>query len=124
MARKKKKPETSVDLSRKKKKAFDIDTNIKVAYKTGNIIYGKNQVLKSLRQKRFKMVLIAQNCPKELEEQLSYYNSLLKDPIYIHKYPGSSWNLGLACAKPYMISVIGIFDEGDSDILSLKTMNN
>ena len=38
---KSKKTDSSVDLSRKKKKEFDIDTNIKVAYKTGKMVYGK-----------------------------------------------------------------------------------
>ncbi len=110
-----------LDLSRKKTKEYDIDTNIKVAYKTGKIIYGKNQVLKYFRQdKLFKMVIIANNCPKNLENQLNHYNTLMNDKIYIHRYKGSSWDLGLACAKPYMISVIAVFDEGDSDLLGLK----
>ncbi len=109
-----------VDLSRKKKKEFDVDTNIRVAYKTGKIVYGKNNVLKYLRGNPFKLLIIANNCPKELESQLNYYNSIIKDKIYIHKYKGSSWDLGLACAKPYMISVIGVVHEGDSDLLTLK----
>jgi len=111
---------SSVDTSRKKIKEFDIDTNIKVAYKTGKIIYGKKQVLKELRQNPFKMLIIANNCPIELENQLNYYNSLMKNKLFIYKYKGSSWDLGLACAKPYMISVIGIISEGDSDLLSLR----
>ena len=70
------------------------------------------------------MLLIANNCPKELESQFNYYNSLMKNQLFIYKYKGSSWDLGLACAKPYMISVIGIIDQGDSDLLSLKTKRN
>lgn len=111
-----------VDLSRKKTKEFDIDTNIKVAYKTGKIIYGKNQVLKNLiHNSPFKILIVSINCPQELMNQLIYYNSLLKDKFFIHKYKGSSWDLGLACAKPYMISIIGVIDYGDSDLNSLKT---
>jgi len=123
MSKKKNKNITEkLDLSRKKKKEFDIDTNIKVAYKTGKIVYGKNRVLKHFRQNSiFKMLIIANNCPKTLENQLNHYNALMKDKIYIYRYKGSSWDLGLACAKPYMISVIGVFDEGDSDLLSLRT---
>ncbi|MFW9941818.1 MAG: 50S ribosomal protein L30e [Candidatus Thorarchaeota archaeon] len=110
-----------VDLSRKKKKEFDIDTNIRVAYKTGKIVYGKNNVIKYLRGDPFKLLIIANNCPQELVNQLNYYKTLMKDKMYIHKYKGSSWDLGLACAKPYMISVIGVVHEGDSDLLVLKT---
>ncbi len=121
----KRKTKTSVekvDLSRKKTKEFDVDTNIKVAYKTGKITFGKNQVLKSLhRENPYKMLIVSTNCPTDLIDELDNYNYLLKDKLFIYKYKGSSWDLGLACAKPYMISVIGIIDFGDSDLISLKT---
>jgi large subunit ribosomal protein L30e len=111
-----------LDLSRKKTKEFDVDTNLKVVYKTGKIIYGKNQVLKTLKKENlFKMLIVSNNCPVELMNQINYYNSLLKDQIFIYIYKGSSWDLGLACAKPYMISIIGIIDFGDSQLISLKT---
>ncbi|MFW9864592.1 MAG: 50S ribosomal protein L30e [Candidatus Thorarchaeota archaeon] len=120
MARKKKDIGEKVDLTRKKQKEFDIDTNIRVAYKTGKIIYGKKQVLRYLRSDVFKMLIIANNCPSELLAQLNHYNSLMKDKIHIHTYKGSSWDLGLACAKPYMISIIGVINQGDSALLSLR----
>jgi large subunit ribosomal protein L30e len=124
MARKSRKVDDSIDLSRKKVKEFDIDTNIKVAYKTGKILYGKSQVLKQIRQNPFKMIILANNCPKELTTQISYYNGLIDSNTFIHTYKGSSWELGLAMGKPYMISVIGINDFGDSDLMSLKTKSN
>jgi len=124
MARKNIKISDTIDLSRKKVKEFDVDTNIKVAYKTGKMIFGKTQVLRQLRQDPFKMIIIANNCPAELATQISYYNSLINNNIYIYKYKGSSWELGLAMGKPYMISVIGINDFGDSDLITLKDKNN
>ncbi|MFX1405833.1 MAG: 50S ribosomal protein L30e [Promethearchaeota archaeon] len=124
MARKNKKISESIDLSRKKVKEFDVNTNIKVAYKTGKVVYGKSQVLRQLRQNPFKMLIISSNCPTELINQLQHYNSLSGNPTFIYKYLGSSWDLGLAMGKPYMISIIGINDFGDSDLLTLKTKNN
>ena len=124
MAKKNVKIGDTIDLSRKKVKEFDVDTNIKVAYKTGKLIFGKTQVLRQLRQNPFKMITIANNCPAELETQLNYYNSLINNNIFLHKYKGSSWDLGLAMGKPYMISVIGINDFGDSDLMTLKDKNN
>ncbi len=123
-SKKGKKGSTTVYITRKKEKVFDIDTNIKVAFKTGKIKYGKNQVLKELRTNPFKMIIVAHNCPKNIVDQLNYFNTLTKNKIFIHRYSGSSWELGLSCAKPYMISVIGILDAGDSDLLSLKTKSN
>jgi len=124
MARKNIKISDAIDLSRKKVKEFDIDTNIKVAYKTGKMIFGKMQVLRQLRQDTFKMIIIANNCPAELETQLNYYNSLINNTVYIHKYKGSSWELGLSIGKPYMVSIIGLNDFGDSDLIKLKDKNN
>ena len=98
--------------------------NIKVAYKTGKIIYGKNSVLRELRRSVFKMIILANNCPKELVSQLNYYNKLMDNKLFFHKYKGSSHELGLACAKPYWISVIGVVDPGDSELLSLKSKQN
>jgi large subunit ribosomal protein L30e len=115
------KAEISVDTSRKKVKEFDINTNIKVAYKTGKIVYGKKQVMRVVRENPFKMIIIANNCPKILADQLNYYNSLMKNELFIYQYNGSSWDLGLACGKPYMISIMGIIDQGDSELLSLRT---
>ena len=124
MARKSKKISESIDLSRKKVKEFDVDINIKVAYKTGKMIYGKTQVLRQIRQDPFKMIIIANNCPDELVAQLMYYNSLINNRIFIHRYKGSSWELGLAIGKPYMVSIIGVNDFGDSDLMTLKTKNS
>jgi len=122
MARKNKPVAAKLVLSRKKTIEFDVDTNIKVAYKTGKILYGKNQVLKNLfRENKFKMLIVSNNCPSELMTQINHFNSLLKDKLFIYKYKGSSWDLGLACAKPYMISVMGIIDFGDSELISLRT---
>ena len=124
MARKKKQISDSIDLTRKKTKEFDIDTNIKVAYKTGKVVYGADQVLRQLRRSPFKMLILSNNCPAELESQLEYLNTLMKEGIFMHKYKGSSWDLGLAMGKPYMISVIGINDFGDSDLNTLRTKRN
>ncbi|TXT63790.1 MAG: 50S ribosomal protein L30e [Promethearchaeota archaeon] len=122
MAKRKKSQE--LDLSRKKKKVFDIDTNIKVALKTGEVVRGKNLVLRNLRTNPFKMIIVANNCPYELMSELKHYNSLSDSEIYIHKYKGSSWDLGLACGEPYMISILGIYNYGDSDLESLKNKGN
>jgi len=123
MAKRNKKPEaTKLDLNRKKTKEFDININIKVAYKTGKILYGKKQVIKNLfRNNPFKMLIVSNNCPVELLNQLNHFNSLLNDKLFIYKYKGSSWDLGIACAKPYMISLMGVIDFGDSDLITLKT---
>ena len=70
------------------------------------------------------MLIIANNIPQSLENQLNYNNSLMENKLFTYKYKGSRGDLGLACAKPYMISMIGVIDAGSSDLLSLKTERN
>ena len=121
---KKDKNSMEIDLSRKKEKGFDIDVNIKVALKTGRVVYGKNQVLKRLRENPYKMLIVANNCSQEVMDELNHYNKLSKTNIHVHTYKGSSWDLGLACAKPYMISVIGIYNYGDSELQTIIKKSN
>jgi large subunit ribosomal protein L30e len=104
---------------RKKKKEFDVKKNINIAVKSGNVVIGSNKILKAMRQERFKMIILAENCPVNIKKKIINNNSLLDDPIFIHTFNQSSWELGLACGKPFMVASLGIFDEGDSDILAL-----
>jgi large subunit ribosomal protein L30e len=115
-----------IDLSRKKKKVFDVDNNLKVTQETGGLIYGKNQVLKHLRRNKVEMLITANNIPYDLMSELRHINSLLDDgdEIFIYQYKGSSWDLGLALGKPYMVSILAVTDYGDSELKSLKTKGN
>lgn len=113
-----------IDLSRKKEKVFDVETNIKVAMETGDVLYGKNTVLKHLRQNKAEMLITANNVPYDLMSELRHMNTLLDDEIFIYQYNGSSWDLGLALGKPYMVSIVAITDYGDSELKSLKEKSN
>jgi large subunit ribosomal protein L30e len=104
---------------KKKQKEFDIKKNINIAVKSGKVIIGSKRTIQEMRHKKFKMIILADNCPAHIENKINYYNSLLKDPIYIHKFYQSSWELGLACGKPFMVASLGLYDEGDSDLLRL-----
>jgi large subunit ribosomal protein L30e len=113
-----------IDLSRKKEKVFDVETNLKVAMETGDVLYGKNTVLKHLRQNKAEMLITANNVPYELMSELRHMNNLLDDEIFIYQYNGSSWDLGLALGNPYMVSIVAILDYGDSELKSLKEKGN
>jgi len=96
---------------------MDVAHEIRVAMSTGKVIVGSKQTIKACAFGKAKLVIIASNCPESVRSQIEYYAKLSGVPIYV--FPGSSWDLGAACRKPFMVASLAIIDPGDSDIMSL-----
>jgi len=90
-----------------------VDENmlIKQAIDTGDVYIGAREAEKAIKKNTAKLIVVATNCPK-----LSWMKNI---SIKIHKYKGNSVDLGVACGKPFSVSVIAILDPGDSGIMSL-----
>ncbi|NVM54043.1 MAG: 50S ribosomal protein L30e [Candidatus Helarchaeota archaeon] len=97
---------------------INVENAIKIATKTGFVQIGSKKSIRLVKNEEAKLVLVANNCPKEILEDLKIYCKFSNIPIY--QYKGSNWDLGFLCGKPFMISVLSIIDAGDSDILKLK----
>lgn len=102
-----------------KKKEFDINKLVNIAVKTGKTVIGSNSLKKFVHTNDLKLILLAKNCPEEIKTDIellvSVKNQGVKIPIY--RYPSSSWELGTAAGKPYMVAAMGIIDPGDSSII-------
>ncbi len=96
---------------------MDIARELGVAMRTGEVIIGSKRTIKACMHGRAKMVIIAMNCPEDIRRSIEYYCKLSKIPIY--EYPGTSWDLGSLCRKPFMVAALAIIDPGNSDILAL-----
>jgi len=83
--------------------------------KSGKAILGYKASVKSLRQGKSKLVLIASNCPPLRKSEVEYLAMLAKTQV--HHYSGDNGALGTACGKFFNCSVISVLDGGDSDIL-------
>lgn len=88
--------------------------------RTGRVYIGGKSTLKSVMFRRVRLVILAENAPKDLADSISYYCKLAGIPIYVYK--GSSIELGRVCGKPFPVSALGIRDPGDSNILELVSM--
>jgi large subunit ribosomal protein L30e len=104
--------------------------------------------MKSLRQGKAKLIIIASNtpvrnnvfmCDRALvacwwfhcsrlircffqalqKSEIEYYAMLAK--ANVHHYSGSNVDLGTACGRFFRVSVLNIADAGDSDILTTIT---
>ncbi|NVM28353.1 MAG: 50S ribosomal protein L30e [Candidatus Helarchaeota archaeon] len=97
---------------------IDVDNAIKIALKTGTVQIGSKKSINLVKNDQGKLVIVANNCPKDILEELRA-NSKFSD-IKIYQYKGSNWDLGFLCGKPFMISTLVVLDPGDSDILKLQ----
>merc|ERR1711865_1296852 len=104
----------------KKNTAESINSRLALVMKSGTATLGFKSTLKTLRQGKSKLIIIASNCPALRKSEIEYYAMLAKTGVY--HFPGNNNELGTACGKYYQCSVMSITDPGDSDIIrSLST---
>jgi large subunit ribosomal protein L30e len=96
---------------------MDLDRGIRVAVDTGNVTLGSSKSIQALKLGKGKLVIMADNCPDEVEEDVKLYSRLSEIPVYI--YEGSSVELGSVCGKPYTVVTMIVNDPGDSTILEI-----
>mmetsp|Transcript_31346 Transcript_31346/g.82123 ORF Transcript_31346/g.82123 Transcript_31346/m.82123 type:complete len:113 (-) Transcript_31346:71-409(-) len=102
--------------AKKQKKAMEsINSRLALVVKSGKFLLGYKSTLKTLRQGKSKLVIIANNCPPLRKSEVEYYCMLAKTGV--HHYTGNNNDLGTACGKYFPVSVMSVTDAGDSDII-------
>merc|ERR1711862_454531 len=91
-----------------------INSRLALVIKSGKYTLGYRSTLKTLRQGKAKLVIIANNTPQLRKSEIEYYAMLAKTGV--HHYTGNNIEL-TACGKFYRCSVLSITDPGDSDII-------
>merc|ERR1712126_215030 len=98
-----------------KKSNESINARLALVMKSGKYCLGYRQTLKTLRNGKSKLVIIANNTPPLRKSEIEYYAMLSKTGD--HHYTGNNIELGTACGKYFRVSVLSITDPGDSDII-------
>lgn len=96
---------------------MDVERGIRVAVDTGNVTLGSGKTIQALKLGKGKLVIIAENCPKEVAEDVTQYSQLSKIPVYT--FQGTSVDLGSVCGKPFTVAAMMVNDPGDSTILEI-----
>lgn len=96
---------------------MDVDRGIRVAVDTGNVTLGSVKSIQGLKLGKGKLVILAQNCPDDIREDVLHYSKLSDIPVY--DYKGTSVELGSVCGKPFTVAALTIKDPGDSNILEV-----
>lgn len=97
---------------------MNVEKEIRSAVDTGKVIMGERETLKAVKAKGVKLVIYASNCKKELKNDLEKHANIAGVPIY--QFGGPSIELGAVCGRPHLISMLGIVDSGDSDVMQLS----
>jgi large subunit ribosomal protein L30e len=100
----------------------DIKKAIATTVKTGKVLFGIKNTVKTAKTGKAKVIIVASNCPKKARENIEYYRKLSKIPIIVYK--GKGVDLGMACGKPFAVSSVIVKEEGDSEILKLTGASN
>jgi large subunit ribosomal protein L30e len=88
---------------------------IRLAVESGKVGFGSRTSVKDLLLGKAKMVVVADNVPPALSEDVKRYGGISEIPIV--QFPGKSLELGSICGKPFPISVLAVYDEGVSNIM-------
>ncbi|KAI3657618.1 hypothetical protein MP638_001337 [Amoeboaphelidium occidentale] len=101
---------------KKQKKSIEsINSRLALVMKSGKYYLGYRSTLRSIRQGKAKLILIAGNCPALRKSELEYYAMLSKTGV--HHYSGNNIEMGTACGKYFRVGCLSIVDAGDSDLI-------
>ena len=101
----------------KKVQTESVNSKLALVMKSGKAILGYKSTIKALKKGSLKAIFLANNTPSVIKAEINYYAHLAQ--ANVHLYSGSNIDLGAACGKYYRVSLLGISDPGDSDILTI-----
>jgi len=96
---------------------MSLNQPIASAVSTGECKIGTKSSIDAIKTGKAKLVVVASNCPKDELDDIEQYAKLAE--IKVHKFEGTSWDLGETVGKPFMVSAIAVIKPGDSKILKM-----
>lgn len=96
---------------------IDIDKAIATAVKTGKVVFGAKEAMRSVKSGKARMIMIASNTLFSTKENLGHNGRLSEIPIVTYK--GNNFDLGRICGKRFPVGTLTVKEPGDSAILKL-----
>lgn len=93
-----------------------LENSLRLAVQTGKVVFGHDKTMKLADEKKTKLIVVASNYKKDkrLVEKNTY------NGVPIIRFHGTNVELGRICGKKFAVSVLGIIDPGNSNILNEK----
>ena len=101
---------------------IDVNKTIATTVRTGKVLYGTNDAVKSAKIGKAKLCILAANCSAHIRVRIEHHCRLSGVPVIT--YDGTNIDLGAACGKPFPVSALTVKEPGDSDILRLAEAGN
>ncbi len=100
-----------------KEKENPIISAIRLTVESGKVDFGARKGSKT----KAKLFVVADNTPKDIRTSVAKHAESINAPVI--EFSGNTMQLGAVCGKPFPVSVLSVYDEGNSNIMKLvKTM--
>lgn len=83
-----------------------ITDEIRNALKNDKLVIGTETVIKSIKEKSLSKVVLSNNVPADVKEDIERYAEISKIPVENVDMPNE--DLGVLCRKKFHISVLGL----------------
>ncbi|MEM2878209.1 MAG: 50S ribosomal protein L30e [Candidatus Hadarchaeales archaeon] len=81
-------------------------SELKELVASGKVSVGARMTLKSLKRGEVSLVLVSSNCSEDVVEDIRSHAKMAGVPV--ETFNGDSQQLGLACGKPFAVSVVAL----------------
>jgi len=96
---------------------MDVNRALRSAAQTGKVLLGEKETRKAISEKKAKLVILAENTPTGVAEQVQ--DLAKKNNVPVYKFQGRNTDPGPACGKPFSVAVLSVLEAGESDVLAL-----
>jgi large subunit ribosomal protein L30e len=100
-----------------KEKENPFTSAIRLAVESGKVEFGARTGLMAAALGNAKAFVIALNTPDGTRAKVTEFAGKSKVPVIV--FPGTTLELGFVCGKPFSVSVLSIYEPGNSNILQL-----
>ncbi len=108
-------------MARKKKskqeKGSSLGKAIRQCVDSGKVEFGANRGVKNVLSGHAKLIIFSSNCPEELLQDAMHFCRLSGIPTII--YGGTSFELGTIAGRPHPVSMLTVYEAGNSGILQM-----
>ena len=84
----------------------ELMNKLKEAIADNSVVMGSKEAKKYLKLKDVKLIIIANNCPNDVKQDIEKYSDISETKI--EEFDGTAKELGIMCGKPFPIAVLSI----------------
>ncbi len=115
--KKTKRKKVVVKRKKTKEKENPLISAIRLAVESGDTEFGARTGIMASLLGKAKIFVVASNTPADIKNKIIEYAKKSKIPVL--EFPGTTIELGSVCGRPFSVSVLSIYEEGNSNILQL-----